>query len=402
MFGQVGMSTTNKSITVGFFWQTQRSNNLGVGALALSNLALASKAAARCGLTLEPWIFCSSDQNQMLGQTHTSGHVGDAMSPKRMLLGKSQFIKQIKNCDVALDIGEGDSFSDIYGAKRLLLLCLSKFLLIYHRVPLVISPQTIGPFKAAWGGKLSNWLMRRATRVFARDNLSMNYLKNSDIVENSDEVIDVAFALPYDKIIQRDIEKVHVGLNVSGLLFHGGYTGDNQFGLKCDYASLVRKLLAHFCADPKVQVHLIGHVISDTFEVEDDYRVIQKMHKDFPSCVLAPKFSTPSQAKSYIAGLDFFTGARMHACIGAFSSGVPVVPMAYSRKFNGLFGTLNYRNLADLKAHDTDEAFMHIVNGFERRPDLAAQVAAGNLLAQQKLKKYEDYLVSLFGALAHG
>ena len=41
-----------------------------------------------------------------------------------------------------------------------------------------------------------------------------------------------------------------------------------------------------------------------------------------PGTVLAPRFSTPSEAKTYIAGLDFFMGARMHACIAAFSSGV--------------------------------------------------------------------------------
>ena len=40
----------------------------------------------------------------------------------------------------------------------------------------------------------------------------------------------------------------------------------------------------------------------------------------------------------------------MHSTIAAFSSGVPVVPMAYSRKFNGLFiDTLQYPYVSDMK-----------------------------------------------------
>ena len=38
--------------------------------------------------------------------------------------------------------------------------------------------------------------------------------------------------------------KALVALNVSGLLYGGGYSGDNMFGLKCDYPKMVRALLS--------------------------------------------------------------------------------------------------------------------------------------------------------------
>jgi polysaccharide pyruvyl transferase WcaK-like protein len=148
-----------------------------------------------------------------------------------------------------------------------------------------------------------------------------------------------------------------------------------------------------------VVVHLVGHVISDSFVVEDDYRVCQSLFEKYPGAKLAPRFRSPSEAKSYISALHYFTGARMHACIGAFSSGVPVVPMAYSRKFNGLFSSLGYHHLADLKAHDTATALQKVLTGLEQRDALAGEVAHGNALAQQKLQHYEDYLVELFGRL---
>jgi polysaccharide pyruvyl transferase WcaK-like protein len=139
-------------------------------------------------------------------------------------------------------------------------------------------------------------------------------------------------------------------------------------------------------------------VNSHDFEVEDDYRVCQTLAQRY-GMRLAPRFVSPSEAKGYISGLHYFTGARMHACIGAFSSGVPVVPMAYSRKFNGLFSSLGYHHLADLKAHSTEQALQQVLQGLEDRENLAGQVATGNALAQQKLQRYEDYLAELFQSL---
>ena len=67
------------------------------------------------------------------------------------------------------------------------------------------------------------------------------------------------------------------------------------------------------------------------------------------------KFESAIEAKSYIASMDLFSGARMHATIAATSSGVPVIPVAYSRKFNGLYDTLKYKYYIDAKADITLE-----------------------------------------------
>ena len=80
------------------------------------------------------------------------------------------------------------------------------------------------------------------------------------------------------------------------------------------------------------EVHLVSHVQSEIQEVEDDRRVASRLANDFPGVIASPLFNSPSEAKSYIAGMDYFVGARMHACMAAFSSGVPVTPMAYSRQ----------------------------------------------------------------------
>ena len=389
---------TDKVVRVGFAWQTLTSENLGVGALAEANLSIAHAAAIRAGVRIESIEFCHSELRPQEALARGM-HLADPLSPRRMLAGGSKAMQQLRECDVVLDIGEGDSFSDIYGAKRFLLLSFLKWSCLRAGTALVVSPQTIGPFGSAWSRWIAARLLTRAKRVFPRDGLSMDCLRQLGLSANTEEVIDVAFRLPFERQDVPDDGRIHVGLNVSGLLYNGGYTRNNQFGLTVDYKALVDGLCEQLHAREDVVLHLVGHVISQNFAVEDDYRVCEQLAARLPRSVLAPRFRAPGEAKSYISSLHFFAGARMHACIGAFSSGVPVVPMAYSRKFNGLFQSLGYTALADMRQQDTTTAMASVLAGLEQRAALAEVVAAGNVQAQRKLQRYEDYLVELFGDL---
>lgn len=78
----------------------------------------------------------------------------------------------------------------------------------------------------------------------------------------------------------------------------------------------------------------------------------------------------------------------MHACIAAYSSGVPVVPMAYSRKFQGLFGALCYGRVIDCLTSNNEDAMKALELAFEDRALLAGEVAAGNRRAKEKVDIY--------------
>jgi colanic acid/amylovoran biosynthesis protein len=387
-------------LRIGFAWQTLTSENLGVCALAEAHLHIARRAAARVGRSVSAIEFCPTGPSRALADAQGC-EIADPLSPRRMLLGQSRYAAQLAACDAVLDIGAGDSLSDIYGFKHFGFLALSKWLALRAGVPLVLAPQTMGPFQGRVARRIVAHLLRRATRVFARDGLSMAWLREQGLDARAEEVIDVAFRLPFAARPAPEDGAVHVGLNVSGLLYNGGYTRNNQFGLKTDYRALVDRLVAIWSARPGLVLHLVGHVNSQQLPVEDDYAVCEALAARHAGVVLAPRFASPGEAKGYISGLHFFSGARMHACIAAFSSGVPVLPMAYSRKFNGLFGSLGYPHLVDLKADDTDAALARLEQGLAQREALATEVAAGNALAQRKLQRYEDYLAELFGTLGH-
>lgn len=388
------------TIKVGLAWQTTSTDNLGVAALAESNIYIIDQAAKKESVCIEYMEFCPQAHDDIPPKNMT---YGDSISIKKILLGRSKYIQQIRSCDIVIDIGQGDSFSDIYGVKRLSYLLFSKYICALFGVPLVMAPQTIGPFENRFAKNLARLSMKFCKYIFPRDDLSYNYSKTISSNSNIYKSCDVAFYLPYDKYDEKELsDKVKVGLNVSGLLYNGGYERNNQFGLSLDYRELIKDIIEKLLLSNNYEVHLIGHVNSNKYEVEDDYRVIQSLGKIYDNVVVAPFFNSPSEAKSYISRMDFFSGARMHSCIAAFSSGVAVLPMAYSRKFNGLFGSLQYEHILDLKLLDNDMAISKFFDALKNKKELEKSVFKGNEISKARIKKYQDVLEMEFRRIKVG
>ena len=384
--------TGSPQLHVGLLWHTLGHDNLGVDALSRTNLALIEQAAASLGTRVRFTTF-GGGRNAADRPLPANVTVGTPPRLKDFAAGRWGFFNEIGQCDIVFDIGEGDSFTDIYGGKRLALQVLTKLAAIRRGIPLVLSPQTIGPFDHPVGRRIAIAVMARARAVFARDHLSKAFLDNHLRNVATDEFIDVAFALPF--AATERAEAVRIGLNPSGLLFSGGYSGKNELGLTLDYAELNRALVRRFL-DAGAQVHLFAHV-SDWRNMDggqasrdDDRSATAILHAEFPQTQLAPRFATASEAKSWMSGLDMVVAGRMHACIGAFSAGVPVVPIAYSRKFNGLFQSLGYEHFVDGKVASTEAALGQIMAAFAGRDALRAAVAAGKARADAKLDRYRE------------
>lgn len=289
---------------------------------------------------------------------------------KTLIKGGNKAKQIFENADFILDIGQGDSFADIYGEHRFKMIDRIHVLARKYKKPYCILPQTIGPFKDTMIANLAHESIANASCCMARDRQSYDYvIKNVPEQQKITEYIDVAFFMPYEKI-EQESGYTHVGLNISSLLWHGGYTRDNQFGLKCDYKKLVKEIINYFLSLKNTKVHLIPHVVEGERCIENDYEVSYEIWREYNNAnlVLAPFALGPIEIKSYIAGMDFFMGARMHATIGAFSSGAPVVPMAYSRKFNGLFvDTLQYDAMVDMKADVDDTILSKVKMAFHKK-----------------------------------
>lgn len=388
-----------REVCVGLLWHSINSGNLGVGALTISNLALVREAAARAGVTPRFKILGFVDQ-------HHSIYVRDPdvehlpLNTKAMLPGGSYW-RALGDLDCVLDIGAGDSFADIYGLKRFGYMWLTKLMPVFRGVPLLLSPQTIGPFDRQPYTFLAADAMQRARAVVTRDPLSFDVARRMAPKTRVIQSVDVAFALPFQRRNRIDPTTTDVGINVSGLLFNGGYSGANEFGMQVNYADYTRQLIEAFEAVPGAKVHLVAHVNSDEVPQDDDRAVADRLAAEFPGAIRVPDFGSPSEAKSYISGLDFLVAGRMHACIAAFSSGVPVVPVAYSRKFAGLFdGVLGYKHIVPVKGLTTEEAVQFTLDRFARRSELAQEIDRGLKTVDGLLDNYRTELADLFRATA--
>jgi colanic acid/amylovoran biosynthesis protein len=381
-------------LLIGLLGHSVNSDNLGVGALTVSHIAILERVCRDLGLVPKLRLFgLPGGPNSYVVADNL---VTIPMRTRTYLSPSKGLYSAVRECDVAIDITGGDSFADIYGWGRFLRVALAKTVVLLARRPLILAPQTIGPFRRAWTRKIAAALMRRSRIIASRDDLTSEFIRRLGLKSHLVDSTDVAFRLPYEPPRRSGSGAQRVGLNISGLLFNGGYTRDNMFRLSLDYPMLARTLVRHFTDQRDCELHLIGHVNSNHIEVEDDYRVAQELQREFPSAILAPRFSTPSEAKSYIATMDFFAGSRMHACIAALSSGVPVLPIAYSRKFWGVFGGLGYTHVADCQTESIDAVLRKTADAFERRDELKENVKTAIAKAEEKLTAYEAVLAECF------
>lgn len=362
---------------------TINTGNKGCAALCMTSLYLFDRILSEKNISYEFYLTDSGSRYKQQEQIVVIGgrtikykvlkYPYSAKWPEFLkILLKPRDLKEsicvFRSADYILDIGQGDSFADIYGKSRFLWIDRVHQVARFFGKKYALLPQTIGPFTNATIEKKAMKSIANAAMVMVRDKMSYDYVvQKVPSQKNVHEYIDVAFFLPYKK---KKFSKnyIHVGLNISALLWNGGYTENNQFGLKCDYQKTIRSIIDYFLSLPNVMLHLVSHVVGQDRNVENDYAVSFDLYKEYnhDRMILAPFFLSPVDAKSYIAGLDFFMGARMHATIAAFSSGVPVVPMAYSRKFNGLFiDTLQYKYLVDMRENDSEEILNVLKGAFE-------------------------------------
>ena len=377
-------------------------DNLGCVALSIANIKLIDRAAEIAGVEIEYIMLVTNNINQVkLDITKNKYSYVVFPRSKQVLKHPLQFLKGsfLKNCDIVINIAGGDGFTDIYGFARLLSESYMTVLCGLKRKRIIFAPQTIGPFNK-WKSKLiAKYVLKKCYYVFARDGISYKTCENLNVKKKTTEVIDVAFALPYKKE-NFSSSSLKVGLNISGLLYNGGYNRNNYFNLSIDYKKLMESLISKL-TELNYEVHLISHVTSSTNIIEDDYQACSLLNKDYPNTILAPKFISPIEVKSYIAGMDVFIGARMHSTIAAISSGVPVIPIAYSRKFNGLYNTLDYPYYVDAKNIESEKvALDKIISFINEKNNLLDSVVKSKIFYEEKLEKYVNVISKILSDIS--
>lgn len=310
----------------------------------------------------------------------TIGHCIDAIAAYRALV----------RCDIVIDLTEGDSFTDIYGQKRFNAVSKIKQLVEKRRIPLILGPQTYGPYMDEKNKERAKIILEKAYAVVSRDLTSAEFIKEfstKDVYVGTD----LAFLLPYKKSEKYIDGRTRIGVNISSLLVKNKTEStEKNFSLKTDYDEYIFKLLNYLRSNTNYDVYIIPHVGKDGGE---------NFIEQFPEFTYISSFSDPIEAKNMIATLDIFIGARMHATIAAISSEVATIPIGYSRKFKGLYERLGYNYTIDLLNLETQEAFDRTVELINSEMTLKEDVLKAKKVADKMLTEMKGYLATCLSQL---
>lgn len=369
---------------IGFWGLSFNSGNLGCSALSYSVLNILNKITTDHTIV---YVFFQGDDFDSSSLSTEKVSVISAGYNPRSINSIKALVKRLKKCDISIDFTAGDSFSDIYGLKGFLKTCAFKKLAMIYSKKFILGPQTYGPY-THWMAKLvAKYIIHKADYACSRDAASAEYVKSLCGI-NMDIFTDVAFALPYQNHNTITTTKKKVGINVSGLLWNGGYTGDNQFSLTVDYRTYITSLIESLLQND-VEIYIIPHVITDDQNPESDYPISEQLATQYSDIHVAPRFATPIEAKNFIAEMDVFTGARMHATIGAFSAGVVTIPFSYSRKFEGLYTNLSYPYTINARKLDTYTAIQQTIEYINNSEPLKISQAKAFNVITEKLNLFE-------------
>lgn len=382
-------------LTIGLLSHYFQDTNLGCSALSICNLMMLDKAAEQLNISLN-YIILVNEKQPHVELSFTESKYEYRVFPSTKQLIKRPFYTFNTNifdgCDLVFNLCAGDGFTDIYGKWRTFSESYMVLAGARKGKRIILSPQTIGPFSDKFCIQLAKRMMNKCSDIFVRDHMSYELCTEMGQGDKTQEVIDVALALPYQRTKLGSGK--HAGMNVSGLLFNDE---TNRFGLSINYKEFVIKSV-RYLQENGYTVHLIPHVILHEETGEDDYIACKSVHEINPTTILATRFNSPIDAKGYIAGLDLFIGARMHATIAAISSGVPVIPIAYSRKVNGLYGNLNYPYYIDAKDStiNTDDAVNQIKQFNDKIDEMKTKVIESNAIYSRYLNTYSESLIRIF------
>jgi colanic acid/amylovoran biosynthesis protein len=324
---------------------------------------------------------------------------------------KNKTLRHICEADVITSIAGGDSFSDMYGLERLLYMSLPQILVLLLNQKLILLPQTIGPFKRKVSRAVARYILRRGQHVYSRDRAGLKEIEGLIGKRLSGEkasfCYDVAFVMDPTRPDEVEVEGLPgvaetagpvVGVNISGLLYMGGYTRNNMFGLQADYREFIRRIIG-LVISKGGNVVLVPHVFGSGDSSESDLAACDQVYQQLKSehggkLGVVRRQYNQSEMKYVIGQCDFFVGSRMHSCIAAVSQCVPAVSVAYSDKFIGVMETLGIESLvADARSLTEDQLLTIVERSYDRRSEIRIHL-------EEKMKEVEQTVTNVFSGLA--
>lgn len=240
-----------------------------------------------------------------------------------------QFEDVFQRSDIAMSVG-GDNYC--YGD--------SEWLYILHQMAVDRNIPTV-----LYGCSIEESLideqmledLKKFDLIVAREPITYNSLLKVGLGDKVKIYPDPAFALDKKELPLPDGfgKNGIVGINISPLVI----SRENREG--CIENNL-KQLVNYILNNTDMDVLLVPHVVTAENDDREPLQILKNSFK-FSGRVLNIGEHSAEEIKGYIARCRFFIGARTHATIAAYSSGIPTIVVGYSVKSRGIaqdiFGT---------------------------------------------------------------
>ncbi len=424
------ISDLNKGISICLAGALPDTNNLGVSALCASTIAgiVRRLSNARltvfdCGKGVRSATFTDNGRSfeyELCGAIHSRRlYRRENLWNMRMSawfggLG-NQGVRAIAHADAVFDISGGDSFTDLYGRRCFNGVALPKLITLQQQRPLILLPQTYGPFKSPRCKRIAERIVRGATAAWARDERSFVALREllGDAFDPNrhHSGVDVAFLLPKFKPVKplpepilhwlsAERKRPTIGFNISGLIYNDPKAAVQRYGFRADYRQVVKEFLRRVLEETDVHILLIPHVLVEFGHYESDpsanQAVANELHDiaDKRLAIVPPDYDQ-SEMKWIISHCDWFCGTRMHATIAGLSTGVPTAAIAYSIKTQGVFETCGQgEHVKDPRQLSTDEMVNGLFLSFQQRELTRSHLAERIQNVKQQAERQMDQIIA--------
>lgn len=243
--------------------------------------------------------------------------------------------------DLILDLA-GDSFRDPPGGHSIAHIAHFKLCQLMSKRVWIIS-QTIGPFKEKNMNKVHDTL-KYIYGIYIRDEFSKKYCKNSNVINKTHLIPDIAFTLEpkngntISKSLnfindQKKKERPIIAISTSILLYEL---------FKDKYIHVINTIIKYL-TEINASIIFVPHEYKTGLKGTDDFNFTEfYVNANPPKChfIIQEPDPTPNEIKYLMSKCDLAIAGRMHAGIAALSSNVPTIFISWSEKYVNLIKSI--------------------------------------------------------------
>lgn len=258
--------------------------------------------------------------------------------------GAVKALKTLKDADIAIALG-GDIFSSDYGSDSLKRHVATIEEAQANGTPTVFLAQSIGPFTSEADVATMRGALDRSSLLTVRERLTQDYMASAFKLGPERAVLtaDIAFLLEPSAPERAEAILAHLGLEPGKFVAMSASQGITTFstlGGDDAHDNAWIEAIETVLRTTDHSVLIVPHVqapLPANNDARIAFRLIEKLNFN-PRVKAAFGPYTASDFKALIARSRFLIGERMHACIAALSSGVPLIAVGYSIKARGIMG----------------------------------------------------------------